>query len=173
MATAGQVNKGGIDPAMPIKLGSTVFHSGGVPPVATTTGTDTTPVTTETYISEIFVPHNVTVTGAAILNGSAVAGNVTIHLYDANGKPVISTASTAQSGTAAYQKIAFSATKKLVGPARYFIGLQCNNTLARFRSHPLGNFIAGKKTGETYGTATAITTSTFTADLGPIADLYV
>lgn len=172
MATAGKVNKGGISPAFPTQLGATAFHSGGSAPAAATTGTDTTPVTTETYIVEVFVPHNFKSTGAAILNGSAVAGNVTIHLYDANGQPMISTASTAQSGTAAYQKVPWSATIDLPGPARYFIGLQCNNTSARFRSHPLGNFIAGKKTSETYGTATAITTSTFTADLGPISDLY-
>jgi hypothetical protein len=172
MATAGQVNKGGINPALPTKLGSSVFHSGRAAPVATTTGTDTTPVVTETYIAEVYVDHNFLATGVKLLNGSAVAGNITAILYDANGAPIIQSASTAQSGTAAYQAFAFSATVQLPGPARYFIGIQCNNTGARFRSHPIGNFIAGKKTGETYGTPTAITTSTFTADLGPIADIY-
>lgn len=167
-----RVTQRGINPALPLSLGSTVFHSGGVPPVATTTGTDTTPVTTETYIVEMFVAHTFKATGVAILNGSAAAGNVTVILYDANGQPMIQSASTAQSGTAAYQKVPFSATVDLPGPARYFVGLQCNNTSARFRSHPIGNFIAGKKTSETYGTATAITTSTFTADLGPVSDLY-
>ena len=108
-----------------------------------------------------------------MLNGSAAAGNITAHLYDANGKPMAKSASTAQSGTAAYQTLAFTAAIPVPGPARYFVGLQCSSTSARFRSHPLGNFIAGKKTGETYGTATAITTSTFTADLGPICALYV
>lgn len=172
MAQTGKVNKGGISPCFPTQLGATVFHSGRSAPVATTTGTDTTPVTTETYIVEVFVDHNFKATGVKLLNGSAVAGNITAHLYDANGAPIVSSASTAQSGTAAYQAFAFSAATDLPGPARYFVGIQCNNTSARFRSHAIGAFIAGKKTGETYGTATAITTSTFTADLGPICDLY-
>lgn len=162
----------GISPCLPTLLGSTVFHSGRTAPSTTTTGTDTTPATTETYIVEVFVDHNVKLSGVKLLNGSAVAGNVTAHLYDANGKPMAKSASTAQSGTAAYQTFAFSSQIDVPGPARYFVGIQCNNTGARFRSHAVGNFIAGKKTGETYGTATAITTSTFTADLGPICDLY-
>lgn len=162
----------GISPALPTLTGASVFHSGRAAPFTTTSGTDTTPVVTETYIVEVFVDHNVTLTGVKLLNGSAAAGNITAHLYDANGKPMAKSASTAQSGTAAYQAFAFSSAITVPGPARYFVGIQCNNTSARFRSHPLGNFIAGKKTGETYGTATAITTSTFTADLGPICDLY-
>lgn len=172
MASAGRVNKSGISPAHPTRLGSTVFHTGAAAPTTTTTGTDTTPSVTETYIAEVFVPHNMTATGIKLLNGSAVAGNVTGILYDAAGVPLGQSATTAQSGTAAYQAFAFTAALDLVGPARYFVGVQFDSTSARFRSHILGNFIAGKKTGETYGTATAITTSTFTTNLGPIADLY-
>ena len=149
-----------------------MFHSGRAAPVAATTGTDTTPVVTETYISEIFVDHNVTVTGIAILNGTVAAGNLTVVIYDAAGKPMAQSASTAQAGVAAYQKIPLTAPLAVKGPARFFVGLQCNNVAARFRSHPLGNFIGGKKTGEVFGTATAITTSTFTADLAPISDIY-
>jgi hypothetical protein len=172
MATHGKVNKSGISPAHPTRLGSTVFHSGRAAPLTTTAGTDTTPSVTETYIAEVYVDHNTTLTGASLLNGSAVAGNITAILYDANGVPMGQSASTAQSGTAAYQNFAFSSTIEIVGPARYFVGFQFNNTSARFRSHIVGNFIAGKKTGETYGTATAITISSFTTNLGPIADLY-
>jgi hypothetical protein len=171
MATTSQVNKGGINPAMPYAV-PTVFHSGNIGPATTTTGTDTTPSVTETYVVEVFVPANHQSTGAALLNGTAVAGNVTAILYDSNGAPIAQSASAAQSGTAAYQKFAWSAVQNLKGPARYFIGVQFDNTGARFRSHILGNFISGKKTGETYGTATAITTSTFTTNLGPFADLY-
>jgi hypothetical protein len=171
MTTASALNKGGIGPAIPY-AGPTVFHSGAVGPATPTTGNDTTPSVTETYISEVFVPCNTQLTGVALLNGSAVAGNVTAYLYDSNGNVVAATASTAQAGTAAYQQIPFSAVVQAKGPARYFIGVQFNNTGARFRSHILGNFIAGKKTGETYGTPTAIATSTFTTNLGPIADLY-
>lgn len=172
MATASQVNKGGIGAAMPY-AGPTVFHTGGAAPMTTTTGTDTTPVTTETYLVEVFVPMNATITGAALLNGSAVAGNVTAILYDSNGAPIVQSASTAQSGTAAYQKFAFSSAYNAKGPAKYIVGFQFDSTSARFRTHILGNFGAAKKTSETYGTATAITVpTTFTTALGPIADLY-
>lgn len=172
MATTGQVNKGGIAAAMPY-AGSTVFHTGGVAPTTTTTGTDTTPATTETYLVEVFVPMNMTATGAALLNGSAVDGNVTAILYDSNGAPIAQSASTAQSGTAAYQSFAFSSAAPLRGPAKYVVGFQFNSTSARFRSHILGVFGASKKTSETYGTATAITVpTTFTTGLGPIASLY-
>lgn len=172
MATTGQVNKGGIGAALPYTA-STVFHSGMAAPMTTTTGTDTTPVTTETYIAEVFIPCNTTLTGVAVLNGSAVAGKMTCALYDSDGAIVATTASTDQSGTAAYQKVPFSTVTPVKGPAKYFVGAQFNNTSARFRTHILGNFGAAKKTGETYGTVTAITPpTTFTTALGPIASTY-
>ncbi len=172
MATALQVNKGGLNPAMPY-TGPTVFHTGDAAPSTTTTGTDTTPAVTEEFVAQVFVPINCQATGIAILNGSAVAGNVQLALYDSAGNLVATTASTAQAGTAAYQQVPFSAVQSLKGPAKYFIGLQCNNVGARFRTHILGNFPATKKTGQTYGTFTALTVpTTFTTAQGPIADLY-
>lgn len=153
----------------------TVFHSGNAAPSTTTTGTDTTPVVTETYICEVFVPHNCTLTGVSVLNGSAVAGNMQISLADSAGNPIAAaqTASTAASGTAAYQKVPFVTPYTAKGPAKYFILLQNNNVANRYRSHILGNFGASKKTGETYGVFTVVTPpTTFTTGLGPIADLY-
>lgn len=172
MSTVSQVNKGGIGPAMPY-AGPTAFATGQASPQTTTTGTDTTPVTTETYIAEVFVPHNCLSTGFQVLNGSLVAGNITAILYDSNGAPIVQSASTAASGTAALQSLAWSAVQNLRGPAKYYVGLQCNNTGYRFRSHILGAFGASKKTSETYGTATAITApTTFTTGQGPIGSLY-
>jgi hypothetical protein len=151
----------------------TVFNSGDAPPPTTTSGTDTTPSVTETYVSRVFIPANATITGAALLNGSAVAGSVTAILYNSAGVPVAQSASTAQSGTAAYQDFAFAAPFKAVGPGLYFLGFQFNNTSARFRTHILGRFTAFKKTGETYGTATAVTSpNSFTTAVGPIASTY-
>lgn len=167
-----RVTQRGIDAALPFS-GPTVFHTGQVAPTITTDGTDTTPVVTEEYVAEVFVPMNALLTGAALLNGSAVGGNVTAILYDSNGAIVASSASTAQSGTAAYQKFAFSTPYQAKGPAKYFVGFQFNNVAARFRTHILGNFGASKKTGQTYGTLTALTPpTTFTASVGPIADTY-
>lgn len=171
MATTGQVSKGGI--SVGTRGAVTVFATGGAPPTTTTTGTDTTPAVTETYLCRVYLPHNCTITGLSLLNGSAVAGNVTAILYDGNGVPVAQSASTAQSGTAALQDFAFSTPYQAVGPGLYFAGFQFNNTGARFRTHILGRFTAFKKTGETYGTATTVTNpNSFTTGVGPIAFTY-
>jgi hypothetical protein len=153
----------------------TVWHSGGVGANSATMGTDTTPSVTETYIVEVFVPVNTTLTGVSVLNGSAVAGNMQISLATSAGVPITAaqTASTAASGTAAFQQVPFAAPYAAVGPAKYLILLQNNNTGNRFRSHAVGNFGASKKTGETYGTFTTVTApTTFTTALGPVADVY-
>lgn len=171
MATAGQLSKGGI--SLGGRGAISVFHTGGVGANTTTMGTDTTPSVTETYVARVFVEANTTLTGVSLLNGSAVAGNVTAILYDWNGAPVAQSASTAQSGTAALQAFAFATPYQAVGPGQYFVGFQFNNTSARFRTHAIGAFTAFKKTGETYGTATAITSpNTFTTGQGPVASTY-
>lgn len=167
-----RVQQRGIDPALPY-AGPTVWNTGNLPPPTTTTGTDTTPVVTEEYVAQVFVPMNSLLTGAALLNGSAAAGNITAILYDSNGAIVANSASIAQAGTAAYQKFAFSSPYLAKGPAKYFIGFQLDSTSARLRTHILGNFGAAKKTGQTYGTLTVLTVpTTFTTALGPIADTY-
>jgi hypothetical protein len=167
-----RVTQRGIDAALPFAT-PTVWHTGGMVPPTTTTGTDTTPVVTEEYVAEVFVPVNTLSTGIAVLNGSAVAGNMQCALYDSNGGIITTTASTAASGTAAYQQVPWAAQVQLKGPAKYFIGVQNNNTSNRLRTHILGNFGAAKKTSQTYGTFTALTVpTTFTTALGPIADLY-
>lgn len=172
MSTNNQVNRGGISAALGLTA-PTVYHTGAAAPPTTTSGTDTTPATTEEFVAEVFVPVNHTSTGVAILNGSAAAGNLQAVLYDSNGKIVALTASTAQSGTAAYQQIAWASAPKLKGPAKYFVGLQCSSTSARFRTHILGNFATTKKTGGTYGTFVALTVpTTFTTGVGPVADIY-
>lgn len=169
MATSSQINKGGINSRGSVS----VFHTGETGPLTTTTGTDTTPVVTETYIARVFLPINTVLTGVSLLNGSAVGGNVVGVLYDKDGVPVAQSASTAQSGTAAYQAFPFTATYTATGPGLYFIGFQFNNVAARFRTHILGVFTAFKKTGETYGTTTTVTSpNTFTTGVGPIASTY-
>lgn len=167
-----RVTQRGIDPALPY-AGPTVWHTGNVGANSTTMGTDTTPVVTEEYVAEVFVPINTLSTGVAVLNGSAVAGNMQCALYDSNGAILTTTASTAASGTAAFQQVPWAAVQNLKGPAKYFIGVQNNNTSNRLRTHPIGNFGASKKTSQTYGTFVALTVpTTFTAGVGPVADLY-
>lgn len=171
MATNGQLGKSGI--SLGTRGAISVYATGDAPPATTTTGTDTTPAVTETYIARVFIVANTLLTGVSLLNGSAVAGNVTAILYDASGAPVAKSASTAQSGTAALQDFAFTTPYAAIGPGQYFIGVQFDSTSARFRTHILGRFTAFKKTGETYGTATTVTSpNSFTTGVGPIASTY-
>lgn len=147
-------------------------HTGNFPAYVSTYGNDTTPVITETYICQVDVPHATTVTGIANFNGSVASGNIKLAIADSNGTVLGSTASTAMSGTDAYQRVALSSTLDLVG-GTYFVLLQVDNTTARVNTHTLSNAGASKKTGETYGTFTAITPpTTFTTAVGPVASLY-
>ncbi len=147
-------------------------QTGNTPVKASTDGTDTTPVITETYIAEIDVVAGIRATGFANFNGTVASGNLKAILYDSAGKVIASSASTTMSGADAFQRIPFAAPINL-RPGRYFVGLQVDNTTARVNTHPIGNFAAFKKTGEVYDTATAITpVSTFTTGLGPMGGLY-
>lgn len=150
-------------------------HSGGVAPSAVATGTDATAVNTETYIVEVFVPVTTTFTGVSVLHLATSTGNVKFAIANRAGAVVASstTASTATVAAAAYQQVPFSAAVTLTGPDSYFILMQ-NSGSNHYRAHAIGNFRAGKKTSEVYGTFTDVTVPTaFTADLGPICDLYV
>lgn len=167
---------GGVAAAGGFASSPRVFHTGGVGATQTTDGNDSTPSVTETYICEVNIPENVTITGIAFLNGTAVGTDKLVGiLYNSSGVVVANTATagTTATGTDAYQKIDLTATYAAKGPATYYVGLQCNGTTYRFNSHILGTFGASKKTGETFGTATTITApTTFTTALGPIASLY-
>lgn len=152
----------------------TVFHSGSAAPVAVTTGTDATAVNTETYIVEVFVPVNATLTGVKWLGLATSTGNVQFELADSTGALIAgaATASTATAATANYQTAAFAAAYAAKGPGKYFVLMQ-NSGSNHYRAHAMGNFGASKKTGETYGTFTAVTPpTTFTADIAPILDVY-
>src|SRR6185369_13712315 len=62
----------GIVPAGGFTASPRLCHSGGVTATVSTDGNNSTPDNTETYFCEIYVPCNVTVTGIANFNGSAV-----------------------------------------------------------------------------------------------------
>ena len=150
------------------------FHSGGNPAMASTDGTDATPVITEVYYAEIYIGSNATLTGIKNFNGSVASGNIKVGLANSSGVIVATSASTAMSGTDAYQTVPFTATYAAVGPATYYALLFVDNTTARFNTHTLGGFSAGKVTGQTYATGFTDFTpaSTFTTALGPIQTLY-
>lgn len=167
---------GGIAAAGGFSTSPRNMHTGGIPATQTTDGNDTMPVITETYIAELWVAANVSATGVAVFNGSAVGTDkLVLAIFDSTGAVVANTATagTTATGTDAYQKINLTAPVTLKGPATYYVGLQVNGTTYRFNSHILGGFGASKKTGETFGTLTAVTPpTTFTTALGPMASLY-
>lgn len=152
----------------------TVWHSGNVGITAAATGTDATAVNTETYIVEVFIPLNSSLTGISWVGLASSTGNVQFCLADSTGAVIAAacTASTATTTTANYQQVPFVAPYVARGPGKYFILMQ-NSGSNHYRAHTVGNFGASKKTGETYGTFTAVTPpTTFTTAIAPIADTY-
>jgi hypothetical protein len=165
---------GGVAAAGGLAVGPNLFHTGGMPARVSTDGTDATPVATEVYIAQVFIPANTTITGVAVMNGSVASGNLKVGLADSTGAVVATSASTAMAGTDAYQRAPFTAPYAAKGPATYYVLLFIDNTTARFNTHTFGDFRTGKQTGQTYATGfTTITPpTTFTTALGPIASLY-
>jgi hypothetical protein len=151
----------------------TVFNTGGALFPSVSSGNDSTAVNTETYISEIYIPVQTTLTGVQWMGLATSTGNVQFSLADSTGAVITAaqTASTATAATANYQTAAFAATY-LAKPGKYFLLMQ-NSGSNHYRAHTIGVFGCSKKTGETYGTFTAVTApTTFTTNLCPIAATY-
>lgn len=165
---------GGVAAAGGFAVSGRLYHSGSRAPLVSTDGTDATPVATEVYFAEVIVSANVTLTGVSNFNGSVASGNIKVGLANSSGVVVATSASTAMSGTDAYQRVPFTATYAAKGPATYYILLFVDNNTARVNCHTFGDFVAGKQTGQVFATGfTTITPGTsFTTALGPMASLY-
>lgn len=149
-------------------------HTGQHAAYVSTDGNNSTPVVTETYVSEIFVPMNCTITGIALFNGSDVTGSVTVGLATAAGVPITTakSASTAGAGTDAYQLVPFAAAYS-ASPGTYFIQVQYSSGTARYNTHTLGTHAVLVQTGQVYGTLTSFTPpTTFVTNVGNICGLY-
>lgn len=187
--TGAGASTGGIQPTLFGTLPSArTFATGGRGAMNTADGNNSTPVVTELYVAEVFVPVSSTITGIAVFNGSDCTDNLKAGLYDASGTLLRGTATTAGGTADTYQRIAFATdgagaaatTISLVGPATYYIATCYVGTTSRFNTFAVGNFGAGKITSLVYatnfaaaGTALTITPpTTFTTALGPIASLY-
>lgn len=178
---------------MPLNLGATLgvapisgqsasprlVHTGGVPGQISTEGTDLAVVVTELYVAEVFVPCDMTITGVAVLWGSATNGNAKVMLFDADGDRVAISASTDVSGYTADSygsNIPFTAAYAARGPATYYVGVIGDDNTNKINTHIIGAFGAGKITGLVYATeagyADITPPTTFTTGLGPIASLY-
>ena len=140
-------------------------------------GTNTAPVAGTIYWAELFIPRQMTLTGAAILNGDTVGTDKSLlALYDTNGALVANTAlaGATTSGADAFQQQAFTSTVNVL-PGRYWLAAQFNGTTTRFRTiATLTNIdcLTASATG-TFGTLTALTVpTTITADKGPVGYVY-
>lgn len=136
--------------------------------------TSQTPVTTEFYYVEVFVPANVSITGIAVYNSATISGNMKVGLFNSSGVVVATSASTAMAGTSVFQRVPFTATYSAVGPATYFIGVFYDNNTVRPNTLTQGNCAVSVATGQTYATGftTISPATTFTTALGPVAALY-
>lgn len=173
-------------------LSPRLFATGGNPATNAADFTNSTPVITELYVSELAVLGPTFTTGAAVFAGSVWSDSLKVGLFDANGVLLASTASTAGNTTAdAYQAFPWALDFRYVAagvaittgiallPGTYYLGVIFNGTTTRFNTHTIGVFGGGKITGLTYATAlvsAALTITppvTFTAaSLPPVISLY-
>lgn len=127
---------------------------------------------------EIFVPHRMTCTGAACLNGTTVGTNkVRYLLFNSAGTFVIGTATagTTGSGQDVFQQIAWTAPVTLA-PGKYFLGFKCDGTTHQNQRASAGSpmLLCEREGGHTFAGNANITSiaTTFTADRAPIGYLY-
>lgn len=141
-------------------------------------------------LTEIFVPHYNTWTGAGWLNGTTVGTNTVVAwLFNSAGYLIEYTAiaGTTTAGASVFQQVAFGNPVSLV-PGRYFVGIQTNGATDTIR-HVLSAFGAQPRCGTVTATAsfaaslTALTAATaaapsitvptsFTTAVAPIVQLY-
>lgn len=148
-------------------------------PGAVANATSATPSATVVYLSQIWVPHNETMTGIAVLNAATVGTNkYVVALFDSAGTALANsnTAGVLTSGASVFQKVAFTGTYAALGPKTYWIGVYVNGTTDRYYAIPtLGQMggLAGSVSAQTFGTVANVTLpTTFTADVGPVAYVY-
>ncbi len=139
----------------------------------------------EINLTEIFVPHWNTWTGAAVLNGTTVGTDTQVYwLFNTSGVMVAYTAiaGTTNASASVFQKIAFNVPVTLT-PGRYFLGCQLSGNTATPR-HVLAAFGAEPRSGVIAATAsfaaslTALSAApitvptSFTTAKAPIMQLY-
>lgn len=147
-----------------------------VPPTATS-GTDTTPSTTTTYYTSLYIPGDMLVSNVNVLLGSASTnGAIVAALYTEAGTSLANSLLTGTTtGTAAtVQAVALTVPYQLSGPRYLIVAVQFNSASDRFRSvlaNCSGGILGGSMTGTVFGTLPApltISTTNFTADKAPI-----
>ncbi len=152
----------------------THFYAGGVVPIVTTQGTDTTPVDGRIYLCELRIPQNTPLTGLAYLIGSVGGTNSAIALlFNSAGVLVANSAlaGVTVGTTATMQRLPFTAVYT-AAPGVYFVGIQMNGTTARIRTQVFGDHDTGS-VDQTFGTPVTITPpSAFATVKAPLAMTY-
>lgn len=151
-------------------------------PVSATTGvgTSTAGVATTLFVTAVTISNNATLTGIAVNNAATVGTNkYIVVLFNSAGVPLANSAlaGVLTAGASAWQKVPFTATLAVTGPALYFVGVYINGTTDNFFTIPAaGAYVgfAGTVTGQTFGTVAAanVMPTTFTAGAGPIVYTY-
>jgi hypothetical protein len=155
--------------------------TGDIPAVLAVTGTDTTPADGTTFVSDIIIPHQMTITGVSYLIGSVGGTNrVYAAIWDSAGvllgNSTLASAGTVVGTTATMQALNLTSPIVVDGPARYYIGIAMNGNTARLRTHLFGRHRANS-VAMTHGTIVALVPGTlfsteFTASTGPYATVY-
>lgn len=148
-------------------------------PGATSQATSATPSATVVYLTQIWIPHNVTLTGVAVLNAATVGTNkYIVALFNSSGVPLANsnTAGVLTAGANVYQQVPFTGTYAALGPRTYWVGVYVNGTTDRYFAIPtIGQSmgIAGSVSAQTFGIVTSVTLpTTFTADVAPVVYVY-
>ncbi len=127
----------------------TVIHSSHPLSVSGELGLGTTGSTWPTANKAVFIPFRlaqpVLVTKLFTWNGAAVSGNLDIGIYDASGTKLVSSGSTAQSGTNALQVI--DVTDTWIGPGQFYFALVLDNATGTIVRNNLGGAIFSQMNG--------------------------
>lgn len=154
------------------------FWGAGFEPQSSTAGNNTTGVANQQWISSVFVPCDMTVTGIAYLIGTTGGTDRAVAaLYNAAGT-LLGNSTTTSGGTvvgtgSTLQSLALTSQVPITGPATYLISVQTNGTTAKVVTVPLGIALTGINTAGTTVPPSSITPPTqFNANQGIVATLY-
>lgn len=141
-------------------------------------GTSAVHVAGSLYVTEIYVPRSMMVTGIAVLNG-ATAGtdNLIAALYDGAGRWLANStlAGTLASGANAFQVHALTTPFQMQNDGKYHVVVQANGTTTTTRRIAANTYLnRASIIAGTFGTLPGQITvpTTITADAGPICYLY-
>lgn len=154
------------------------FWGANFEPQSSTAGTNTAGVANQQWISSIFVPVTMTVTGVGYLIGTTGGTDRAVaSIYSAAGA-LLGNSTTTSGGTtvgtgSTIQQLALTAPITLNGPASYLVSVQTNGTTAKIQTIPVGIALTGINSAGTTVPPSSITPPTqFNANQGVVCTLY-